>query len=83
MWGFIWSLIIGGIIGWLGQLIIGKDFPGGVIGNIVIGFLGSALGGFLLGDLLGGWTIGDFAVIPAVIGAILVVFIWDLIATRL
>ncbi len=31
----IWSLIVGGILGWLASLITGKDVPGGVIGNII------------------------------------------------
>lgn len=78
--GFLWSLIIGGIIGAIGQAIIGKDAPGGIIGNIIIGFLGSAAGGFLFGEW--GWTVGGFAIIPAVLGAIIVVVIWDLISTR-
>ena len=31
----IWSLIVGGILGWLASLITGKDVPGGVIGIII------------------------------------------------
>ena len=46
--GFIWSLIIGGIIGWLAGLILGRDIPGGVIGNIIAGFIGAWLGSLLL-----------------------------------
>lgn len=48
--GFLWSLIIGGIIGWLAGLITGKDIPGGVIGNIIAGFVGAWLGSLILGD---------------------------------
>lgn len=39
----IWSLIVGGILGWLASLITGKDVPGGVIGNIIAGIIGSGL----------------------------------------
>ena len=77
MIGFILSLIIGGVIGALAQYFSQKDVPGGVIGNIIVGFLGSSLGGWLLGDL--GPTVADFALLPAAIGAILVVLIYDLI----
>jgi uncharacterized membrane protein YeaQ/YmgE (transglycosylase-associated protein family) len=70
---FIWSLIIGGIIGWIAGLIIGRDVPGGVIGNIIAGFIGAWLGSLLLG----GWgpVIGGFYLIPALIGAIILVLI--------
>jgi uncharacterized membrane protein YeaQ/YmgE (transglycosylase-associated protein family) len=71
--GFIWSLIIGGIIGWLAGLILGRDIPGGVIGNIVAGIIGAWLGSFLLGSW--GPVIGGFYIIPALIGAIALVFI--------
>ncbi|MBT2699716.1 GlsB/YeaQ/YmgE family stress response membrane protein [Bacillus sp. ISL-40] len=71
--GFIWSLIIGGIIGWLGGLVIGRDLPGGVIGNIIAGFIGAFLGSFLLGDW--GPEVGGFYLIPAIIGAIILTLI--------
>jgi uncharacterized membrane protein YeaQ/YmgE (transglycosylase-associated protein family) len=69
----LWVLIIGGIIGWLGGLLVGRDVPGGVIGNIVAGFIGAWLGGLLLGSW--GPVVADFAIIPAIIGAIVVVLI--------
>lgn len=71
--GFIWSLIIGGIIGWLGGLIIGRDIPGGVIGNIIAGFIGAFLGSLILGDW--GPEVGGFYLIPAIIGAIVLTLI--------
>ncbi|MDP4552934.1 GlsB/YeaQ/YmgE family stress response membrane protein [Alkalihalobacillus macyae] len=71
--GFIWSLIIGGIIGWLAGVITGRDVPGGVIGNIIAGFIGAWLGGLILGDW--GPDIGGFAIIPAIIGSIILVLI--------
>jgi uncharacterized membrane protein YeaQ/YmgE (transglycosylase-associated protein family) len=71
--GFIWSLIIGGIIGWLGSLLIGRDLPGGIIGNIIAGFVGAILGSWLLGNW--GPVIGSFYIIPALIGAIILTLI--------
>jgi uncharacterized membrane protein YeaQ/YmgE (transglycosylase-associated protein family) len=71
--GFIWSLIIGGIIGWLGGLVIGRDLPGGVIGNIIAGFIGAFLGSFILGDW--GPEVGGFYLIPAILGAIILTLI--------
>ncbi|GIO36663.1 membrane protein [Paenibacillus antibioticophila] len=77
MMGFLWSLIIGGIIGWLAGLIMGRDIPGGVIGNIIAGFIGAWLGSLILGNW--GPVIGDFYFIPALIGAVVLVFIVSLI----
>jgi uncharacterized membrane protein YeaQ/YmgE (transglycosylase-associated protein family) len=71
--GFIWSLIIGGIIGWLGGLVIGRDIPGGVIGNIIAGFIGAFLGSLILGDW--GPEVGGFYLIPAILGAIVLTLI--------
>lgn len=75
--GFIWSLIVGGILGWLASLIVGKDVPGGIIGNIIAGFIGAWIGSSLLGSW--GPEIGDFYIVPALIGAIVLIFIVSLI----
>lgn len=80
MWGLIISLVVGGLIGWAAEAIMGRDVPGGVIGNIILGFIGSWLGGILLGDL--GPMVADFAIVPAILGAVLVVFIFGLIAGK-
>ncbi|GGG15053.1 membrane protein [Lysinibacillus alkalisoli] len=77
MFSFIWFLIIGGILGWLAGLILGKDIPGGIIGNIIAGIVGSWLGSTLIGDW--GWQVSDFYVFPALIGAIVLIFIVSLI----
>ncbi|MNI46131.1 Transglycosylase associated protein [compost metagenome] len=75
--GFLWSLIIGGVVGWLAGLIMGKNVPGGIIGNIIAGFIGAWIGSLILGNW--GPVIGKFYVIPALIGAVVLVFIVSLI----
>ncbi|SBA64955.1 transglycosylase associated family protein [Staphylococcus aureus] len=35
MFGFIGMLIVGGLIGWAAGAIMGKDIPGGILGNII------------------------------------------------
>lgn len=80
MWSFIISLIVGGLIGWVAELIMKRDVPGGIIGNIILGFIGSWLGGLLLPDLGPVWQ--GFAVVPAILGAVLVVFIYGLIVGK-
>lgn len=75
--GFIWFLIVGGVIGWLAGLILGKDVPGGIIGNIIAGIVGAWLGGLVLGSW--GPKISDFYILPALLGSIILIFIVSLI----
>lgn len=79
--GFIIFLIIGGIIGWLAGLILGKDIPGGIIGNIIAGIIGAWLGGAIFGNW--GPDIAGMAIIPALIGAIILVAIVSFILKKM
>lgn len=71
--GWLWSLIVGGLIGWLAGLIMGRDIPGGVIGNIIAGFIGSWLGESLLPAF--GPVVQGFAIVPSLLGAIILIAI--------
>lgn len=73
--GWIVSLIIGGIVGWLASIIMKSDAQMGVIANIVVGIVGSCLGFWLAGllGLTGGGMIIRFAI--AIGGAVLLIFI--------
>lgn len=51
----VW-LILGGISGWIGSKIAGKDSQMGVGANIVVGVIGA---------FLGGWIAGIFGLGPA------------------
>ena len=75
--GFILYLIIGGLIGWIAGIILGKDVPGGIIGNIIAGIIGAWIGETVMGDL--GPEIADIAIIPALLGAIVLILIVSII----
>lgn len=75
--GFLAYLIIGGIIGWLAGLILGKNIPGGIIGNIVAGIIGAWVGGLIFPEM--GPVIWGMAIIPALIGSIILVAILSLL----
>ncbi|WP_078411625.1 GlsB/YeaQ/YmgE family stress response membrane protein [Priestia abyssalis] len=79
--GLLWSLIIGGLIGWLAGVITKRDIPGGVIGNIIAGFIGAWVGTWIFGDF--GPEMGGFAIIPAIIGAILLVLVVSFILGKM
>lgn len=70
---FIWVLIIGAVIGAIGSMIVGRDLPGGWIGGL--------LGAWVGGNLLGNWgpNVAGMAIIPAIIGAAVVVFVISLL----
>ncbi|HWH18177.1 MAG TPA: GlsB/YeaQ/YmgE family stress response membrane protein [Allosphingosinicella sp.] len=74
------ALIIGGIIGWLASIIMRTDAQQGILLNVVVGIIGSLLGGFLLGPLLGGGNLldGEFDImtlVVALLGAIILLAI--------
>ena len=78
MWGIIISIVMAIIIGLIGDAIVGHDMPGGVIGSMIAGFVGAWLGAWLFGDF--GPVIGNFAVIPAIIGTAIFVFLLGLVS---
>lgn len=74
MLGFIWFIIMGGVIGWLASLMMRRDAQMGTFANIVVGIVGSFIGNGILGFITGGGTIGAWppdwsGVIGALIGA--------------
>jgi len=74
----IWVLIVGGGIGWLSGNLIGRDVPGGVLGNVIAGFIGSWLGTELLGAR--GPVVGGFHIFPAIVGSIITLLIFFALA---
>jgi uncharacterized membrane protein YeaQ/YmgE (transglycosylase-associated protein family) len=75
--GFIWMLIIGLIAGAIAKLIMpGKD-PGGIIITMLLGVAGAFVGGFLF-RMLGVGGEGPAGLIGAVIGALILLFLYRL-----
>jgi uncharacterized membrane protein YeaQ/YmgE (transglycosylase-associated protein family) len=75
-------IIFGAIVGAIAKLIMpGKD-PGGIIVTIILGILGSIVGGFLMGLVLPGRDTGPASWIGAILGAILLLFIYRMIVAR-
>ena len=74
--GLIIWLIIGGIIGWLASLVMKTDGQQGIILNVVVGIIGSWLGGQFIALLIGGSGIMGY--VSAFIGAIILLAIVNL-----
>ena len=82
--GIIWAIIIGFIVGLLAKLVMPGRDPGGFIVTIIIGILGAVVGGFI-GTQLGLGTVDGFNMMSfalAVLGAIILLFIYRLIKAR-
>lgn len=78
--GLIWSLIIGGIIGLIAGAITRKGNSMGLIANILAGLAGSWLGQSLLGNF--GPSLAGMAIIPSIIGAVIVVAVVSFLLGR-
>lgn len=69
-------LAIGAVAGWIaGQLMKGGGF--GLLGNIIIGIVGSFVGGFLFGRFISGGLIG--VIVTATLGAVVLLAVVKLL----
>lgn len=78
--GLIWSLIVGAIIGAIAGAITNKGKSMGWIANIVAGLIGAWIGQGLLGTW--GPSLAGMAIIPSIIGAIVVVAVVSFFLSR-
>ena len=77
-------IVIGLIAGILAKIVMPGPDPGGVILTIVIGIVGAFIGGFVV-RLLGGSGVTGFnlsSILVATLGAIILLAIYRLIASR-
>ncbi len=65
---FIWSLIVGGVIGLIAGAITSRGAKMGIISNILAGLIGSAIGEGLLGHW--GPQLAGMAILVLVVSAI-------------
>ena len=49
--GWIITIIIGGIIGWLASIVMRTNAQMGIIANVLVGIVGSLIGSWLAGVL--------------------------------
>ena len=83
--GWIGTLLIGGIAGWLAEKVTGSNM--GLLMNIIVGIIGAYIGAFLanalgirLGEVFQGWFWGNLLV--ALVGAVILLFVVKLVRGR-
>lgn len=69
----VWSIIVGGFIGFVAGAITRKGGSMGILSNVVAGLIGSVVGQKLLGTW--GPTLAGKALIPSILGAVIVIAI--------
>ena len=82
--GLIIWLVIGGILGWLASIVMRTDGQQGIILNVIVGIVGSFLGGKFIAPLLGGGNVnaGNYDVmslVSAFLGAVILLAIVNLV----
>ena len=82
MFSFIGAIIIGGLAGLVAKFLMPGRDPGGFIITILLG-IGGAMVATWLGQAVGWYRTGDSAgFIGAVIGAVIILFIYRMVAQR-
>ena len=81
-YGFLAWIVIGALAGIIAKAIMPGRDPGGCIVTILLGVAGALLAGFI-GNAVGWYRPGEGAgFIAAIIGAIIILFIYRMIARR-
>jgi uncharacterized membrane protein YeaQ/YmgE (transglycosylase-associated protein family) len=82
MFSLLWTLIIGLVIGVVAKFLMPGRDPGGCVITMAIGVAGSLVAGYL-GRMLGWYREGEAAgFIMSVIGAMLLLLLYRLVAKR-
>jgi uncharacterized membrane protein YeaQ/YmgE (transglycosylase-associated protein family) len=82
--GIIWAIIIGAIAGVVAKFLVpgDKNEPSGFVLTAILGIVGAMLATWL-GQAIGWYQAGEGAgFIGAVVGAIIVLVIWGMVAKR-
>lgn len=79
---FIWMLVVGFVVGLIARAIMPGNQSMGLILTTVLGIVGSLVGGFL-GQALGLYNEGSpVGLIGSVVGALIVLFVYGLITKK-
>lgn len=79
--GWIITIIVGAIIGWLANLVMGTDREQGLLWDIIIGVVGSILGAWIFGSIFGigsaflSGTFSFWGILWGILGSIILILI--------
>ena len=78
-------IVVGAIAGYIASRVVPGDENYGVLGGLIAGIVGAVVGGFIFGAVTNtDWTTGINipTIIAAIVGAIIVVYLWNMISKR-
>lgn len=79
----IWFLLIGLIAGFIARALVPGPDPMGWLGTMILGIIGSVVGGTLAALVFGGTlALSAAGIIGSVIGAIIVLLVWRQVGSR-
>lgn len=80
--GIIWTIIIGFIVGLIAKFLMPGRDPGGFIITTILGIIGAVVATYL-GQAVGWYGPGQGAgFIASIVGAVIVLFIYRMVARR-
>ena len=78
---FLSWIIVGGILGWIASMIMGRNAQMGALANIVVGIVGAIIGGWIM-SAFGGPGVTGFnlsSILVAILGAVVLLFLVGLV----
>lgn len=84
--GWIGTLVIGGLAGWVASKVMARDESMGVVANIVVGILGAVVANLLLPMFGVSGTSDSSGVVTkfivAFVGALVLLFVWNMFSRK-
>ena len=77
--GWIITIIIGGIIGWLASIVMKTNAQMGIIANVLVGIVGSLIGSWLAGVLGVAPTSALVGYLISIMGAVILIAILKMV----
>ena len=81
----IGMIILGALAGWIASMVTGRNASMNWFENIIVGILGAIVGGMLVRVITGHSVVSGFnipALLVAIVGAVILLFIWGAIRAR-
>ncbi len=74
----LWVLF-GALVGWLASVVTARNAQQGFLGNIVVGILGAAIGGFLFNRSVAPDVLSVGSLVTAFVGAVILCLVVNLV----